>query len=75
MRLCALSLAHTESAQGDRRVSARLEFHWGDEVTAPGLLHFDEDEWSLLLALLVLGARAACVDMEIVQYEHSHIST
>ena len=49
---------------GDARVSCRLEISWDDseDYLNLGIDHRSEEEWLLLVSLMVLGAREAGVD-------------
>lgn len=67
MRLRISLINRKGSDLGEPRVTTRIEFSWLDEGEIffnTGPQYYSEDEFSLLLALLILGARAASVQIE-----------
>jgi hypothetical protein len=62
-RIRATTIQH-DTLSGLPAISGRIEIAWNDEWLNMGLGHFHEEEWTLILGLLTLGARAACIQLD-----------
>ena len=63
MKLRATTILRYKGSYNEPLVATRLEIAWDDDkwLDISGLRRYEVEEWSLLLALLLLGARKSGV--------------
>ena len=71
MKFRAITIQHYKGSYDEPLVSTRIEIAWDDIewLDISGLRRYEEEEWVLLVDLLMLGARQAGIEFEHIDKE------
>lgn len=71
MKIRATTMMKYRGSQDEALVATRLEIAWADDETwldVSGLRSYEEEDWALILNVMILGARRASI-----QFEHREL--